>query len=227
MRIVKSILLGAAILAVLPATAGAQERRIHFTFGGGPTFVASNIGDVFSTGIGPAVGVTFEANNHFGLGFEYAFRRFHAERYVDSLLGEFTAYHDTHQLGFNFIWNITDAASRVRVYASAGPAAYYRDITITEYVGTGIVCDPWWYICGTYPITDIVGSRGGWDFGFSVGGGIGIKLGSSEDVEFTIESKYHFVQGPTVTAGGISLTNPDGSSKANGHYIPLTFGFRF
>ena len=224
MRMVKSMLLGVAILACVPAMAGAQERPWHFYFGGGPTFIAGGLGDRFSTGVGPAVGFTYDFNSRVSFGFEYAFRRFHAENWVDTFGGSFTAYHDTNQLAFNIIFNITPADSRARVYAIAGPGAYYRKATITEYVGSGIICDPYWYICGSYPITDIVAARGGWDFGFNVGAGVGFKLGQSEDAEFTIESRYHFVAGPEITPpAGSGLTG----GKANGYYIPLTFGFRF
>jgi hypothetical protein len=47
-------------------------------------------------------------------------------------------------------------------------------------------------------------------------------LGDDENAEFTIESRYHYVVGPKVTG---TLTGT--STKADGHYIPLTFGFRF
>jgi len=226
MRMVKSFLLGAAILACIPAVAAAQERQWHFYFGGGPTFVAGKMGDHFSTGVGPAVGTTYDFNSRMAIGAEYAFRRFHAENWVDVLGVSLTAHHDTHQIAVNFIYNVTPADARVRVYAVAGPGAYYRKITVTKYEGTGVVCDPYWYICGTYPIESILGSRGGWDFGFSVGAGVGFKLGQSDDAEFTIESRYHFVAGPQITPNAGSPASFTGG-KANGYYIPLTFGFRF
>ena len=51
---------------------------------------------------------------------------------------------------------------------------YHRKVEITEYEGSGIICDPWYYVCGSYPIESVVGSRGGWDFGFNVGAGVGL-----------------------------------------------------
>lgn len=225
MRILKSVLLGAAVLALVPAIASAQDQRFHLNFGGGPTFIAGNLGDHFKTGYGPAVGVTFDINDRVGFQFEYAFRRFNAENYVDLLGGQYTGYHDTNQLAFDMIFNLNQESSKVRVYVVAGPGAYYRRVTITQYVGTGVVCDPYWYICGTYPITDIVGARGGWDFGFNVGGGVGFKMG--EVAEFTIESRYHFVAGPEITGNSTAVGAAVGNSKSNGYYVPLTFGFRF
>jgi len=227
MRQVRSIVLGAAILAGLPAMASAQQRAYHITFGGGPTFLGGGLGEKFSTGWGPALGATFEGPNHrMGFQFEYAFRRFHSENAADILGGVFTAHHDTHQMDFNIYFNLTHPDAKMRVYAVAGPGAYYRNITIDKYVGTGVICDPYWYICGSYPITSVVGTRGGWDFGFDVGGGVGFKLGDDENAEFTIESRYHFVQGPDVTVPGTPLTGPR-TGNANGQYFPLTFGFRF
>jgi len=121
------------------------------------------------------------------------------------------------------VCRLAKPGSAVRPYIVAGPGFYNRSVKITEYVGNGVICDPYWYVCGTYPVTDVVGSRGGWDFGFNVGGGVGFGLGDS--AEFYIETRYHYVAGPEAAP----VVNPlEGSStKANGHYTPLTFGFRF
>jgi len=227
MRIVKSLFLGAALLALIPGTANAQDKKIHFHFGGGPTFIAGDLGDHFSTGWGPAVGVTFDVNERIGFQFEYAFRWFSAENYVDTFGGIFSANHRTNQLDFNMVFNITKHESGVRVYAIVGPGAYHREVEITEYLGSGIVCDPWYYICGSYPITGVIGERGGWDFGINFGGGVGFRMG--EDAEFTIETRYHFVKGPTPDTSGLppGLAGSFSGKNADGHYYPLTFGFRF
>ena len=47
-----------------------------------------------------------------------------------------------------------------------------------------------------YPVEDVIGSRGGWDFGFNVGGGVGFGIGESS--EFYVEMRYHYVAGPGV-----------------------------
>ena len=75
---------------------------------------------------------------------------------------------------------------------------YYRSVEITEYLGNGVICDPYWYVCGTYPIEGVVGSRGGWDFGFNFGGGVGFGIG--ETAEFFVETRYHYVWGPEFDA---------------------------
>jgi len=210
-------------VALTAGTANAQDRRIHVNIGGGPTFAGGDLGNVFSTGWGPAFGVTFDMNPRIGFQFEYAYRWFPAENYVDTLGGTFTANHRTHQLDFNLVFNLmkTDVA---RVYMIAGPGAYHREVEITEYVGSGIVCDPWYYICGSYPVTAVLGSRSAWNFGFNIGGGVGFALG--EDAEFTIESRYHYVQGPDIPEPPPLFAHLSGKSAA-GQYYPLTFGFRF
>ena len=225
MRIVSSFVLGAALLALTAGAASAQDKRIHFNVGGGPTFVGGDLGNIFSTGWGPAFGVTFDVNERVGLQFEYAFRWFTVDEYLDANLGRFSANHKTHQLAFNLIGNITKRGG-ARVYGLAGPAFYQRSVEITEYVGSGIVCDPYFYLCGTYPVTDVVGSRGGWDFGFNFGGGVGFGIG--EGAEFYVESRFHYVIGPERDPAAAQLpTTGSTATNANGYYYPLTFGFRF
>ena len=74
--------------------------------------------------------------------------------------------------------------------------------------------------------TDVVGSRGGWDFGFNVGGGVGFGIGDT--AEFFIEMRYHWVGGPEIAP---PTTLPEAAAgepgSSDGSYFPLTFGFRF
>ena len=227
MRILKSLMFCAALLVALtPVVASAQDKPIHFNIGGGPTFAGGDLGNVFSTGWGPAIGLTFDVTPRVGVQFEYAYRWFNVNDYIDANAGRLSANHKTHQLDFNLVANATAPESPVRVYLVAGPGVYQRNVEITSYAGTGVVCDPYLYVCGTYPIEAVLGSRGGWDFGFNGGGGVGFKIG--EGAEFTIESRFHYVVGPEITPATTlpaGTTAPSGSS--NGYYYPLTFGFRF
>ena len=76
------------------------------------------------------------------------------------------------------------------------------------------------------PIEAILGSRGGWDFGFNIGAGVGFALGDSG--EFYVESKYRYVMGPEiVSATPLPSSSASSGGNANGQYLPLTFGFRF
>ncbi len=226
MRIVGYVILGTALLAVTPSAGSAQDRWAHLNFGGGPTFNLGALGDHFQTGWGPTIGVTFEGpRSRVGFQFEYAYRWF-AVREDALLFGatKFSANHTTQQLDFNAIGNLQRPGSAVRGYVVAGPGLYHREVEITEYVGNGIICDPYWYVCGRYPIDAVVGSRGGWDFGFNIGGGVGFDLGASS--EFYIETRYHYVWGPKIAPTGTPAAGQTGGGT-NGSYWPLTFGFRF
>lgn len=223
MRIVKLVILCAGLLAFTPAIGAAQDRPLHFNFGGGPTFIMGNLADRFEMGWGPALGVTYDVNERVGVQFEYAYRWFGIPDEVDIVAGRFSANHQTHQLAFNMVANLTQPDSPVRFYVAAGPGMYYRKVEITEYIGNGVICDPYYYICGTYPIDAVIGSRGGWDFGFNIGAGVGFGLGDSG--EFYIESRYHHVFGPDIPAVNPAAGQSGGSTT--GQYMPLTFGFRF
>ena len=227
MRIVRFLVIGAILLALTPAVGSAQEKKVHINLGGGPTFPGGDLGNHFSTGWGPAIGVTVDGKKKLGFQFEYAYRWFTiSDGSIPAGATAFSANHQTQQLDFNLVANLTKPDSNVRGYVVAGPGAYYRKVEITKYEGTGIICDPYWYVCGTYPISSVVGSRGGWDFGFNVGAGVGFKMGDGG--EFYVESRFHYVGGPEIKATG---TLPAGTTSkggtTNGYYYPLTFGFRF
>jgi Outer membrane protein beta-barrel domain len=228
MRTVVFACLTAALVAVTPATSSAQDKLWHVNIGGGPTFINGDLGSHFAAGWGPAIGLTLDApSRKFGFQFEYAYRYFSMNNNAVLPVGtSLSANHQTQQLDFNFVANLTPHDSNVRGYLVLGPGMYYRKVEITQYVGSGIICDPYWYVCGTYPISAVLGSRGGWDFGFNVGGGVGFRLG--EEGEFYIETRYHYTTGPDIepaTTLPAGTTNSGG--KATGQYIPLTFGFRF
>jgi len=227
MRIVSCVFLGAVLLAMTPAT-GAAQKRVHVNVGGGPTFNAGDIGDHFANGWGPAVGVTVDATKVVSFQFEYAYRWFPIKDDAPFFgATSFDANHRMHQLDFNFVLG-APAGSKIRPYMVVGPGAYNRKVEITQYVGNGVICDPFWYVCGTYPIEDVIGSRGGWDFGYNVGGGVGFGIG--ETAEFYIEMRYHHVTGPEIVSSTplppTTVTASQGGST-NGSYLPLTFGFRF
>ncbi len=228
MRTAYLALIGATLLALTPVSGNAQDRRIHVNLGGGPTFNLGDLGDHFGTGWGPAIGITFDGpSQRVGFQFEYAYRWFdissHAPLPTPLASGQFSANHQTHQFDFNLVANLTPPGSALRGYLVAGPGAYYRKVEITEYVGDGIICDPFWYVCGTLPVSQVIGSRGGWDFGFNVGAGVGLGLGAH--AEFFVESRVHYVWGPKIQST-LPTTGATGGS-ANGLYWPLTFGVRF
>ena len=144
MRIVKTVLFSALLLAFMPAIGSAQDRPVHFNIGGGPTFVMGDLGDKFNMGWGPAIGVTFDTSEQVGFQFEYAYRWFALKDEADAAIGLLDANHQTHELSGNIILNLTQPDSPVRFYIAAGPGMFYRKVEITRYAGTGVVCDPWY-----------------------------------------------------------------------------------
>ena len=228
MRVARAAIICAIALLFLPAIGAAQDRRIHANIGGGPTFLLGDLGEHFSTGWGPALGITFDPTDKLGVQVEYAYRWFNLPDDTDITLGRFSANHQTHQVAFNLIANLTPRDSNARFYIVAGPGMYHRKVEITEYVGNGVICDPYYYVCGTYPVDAVVGSRGGWDFGINVGAGFGRRLGESS--EFYVETRYHYVWGPEFTSNA-QLPAATGAAttggSTNGIYLPLSFGFRF
>jgi opacity protein-like surface antigen len=226
MRVTKLCVVALTLLALTPVIAGAQDKKVHFTLGGGPTFAGGDLGNKFSTGWGPAIGVTVDANPRLGFQFEYAYRWFGVSDDLPIGATRFSANHQTNQLDFNLVATLTRPDSPLRAYVVAGPGAYHRKVEITEYTGTGVICDPYYYVCGIYPVEAVVGSRGGWDFGFNVGGGIAFPVGESS--EFFVESRFHYVLGPDIqpTATPLGTIAATGGST-NGYYFPLTFGIRF
>ena len=51
--------------------------------------------------------------------------------------------------------------------------------------------------------------------------GAGVAIGIGESALFYVEMRWHYMWGPEFTDGqGVT-------QKANGQYLPVTFGFRF
>src|SRR5262245_2836071 len=149
MRIAARSVVTLVLLSSIVSYAEAQEGPFHFNVGGGPTFGLGDVGDRFSTGWGPAVGISLDATERVAIQFEYAYRYFWLKEGVIVDARRFDAHHNTHQLAFNVVGNLAPSGARVRPYLTAGPGFYYRKVTITEYEGSGFICDPWFYICGT------------------------------------------------------------------------------
>jgi hypothetical protein len=221
--IIMSVVVAAGAIVVYPSTAAAQDRRVHFNIGGGPTFPLGEVDERFQMGWGPALGVGFDISPRIGAQFEYAYRLFELEE--DRQVGLLSADHSLHQLDFNFVGSLTAPDSNIHAFVIAGPGMYHRTFAITRYEGSSYICDPYLYVCGTYPIESIVGERSSWDFGVNVGAGVGFRF---EGVEFYIESRYHYVWGPEITPSGtLPAGAPTGPLSTNSSYWPLTFGFRF
>ena len=145
--------------------------------GGGPTFNAGDLGEHFGDGWGPAFGVTFDSpNDRLGFQFEYAYRWFDVKDDAPFFgATTFSANHKTHQLDFNLVANLAPAGRR------GSPLYHRRPRRLLPQRGDHGVrrhrrhLRPVLVRVRHLPDRgDVIGSRGGWDFGFNVGGGVGI-----------------------------------------------------
>jgi len=211
-----------AIVLCLPAAAFAQDRKLFGEVGIGPTFLFGESADLVNTGFNFDLGATYMATPMFGVKID--------------MLASWTSVKDSVTANLNvgegnaLVWVLSGSGvvsspidRRVSGYGVIGGGIYYRKVELTN-PGTGVatICDPWLFICypSLVPVDQIVGERSSWDFGMNVGGGVNFRFGDSK--AFFVESRYHYVWGPTVSA-------PDGSQsiEADGKFLPLVFGVRF
>jgi len=229
----KKLLFGAFLLSLVAAApARAQgDRPVHFNIGGGVTIPVSDVADRFGTGGGFNIGVIFEPTPVFGIQVEYAYNGLSGEDKEIPLFASPTdlvsgtalieSHHSMHYIDFNGILKMGGDA-KVKPYAIGGAGAYYRSVSLTTPdVGFTTYCDPYWYVC--YPtlveIDRVIGDRSSWDPGINIGGGVTFALG--EQALFYVETRWHYMWGP-------EFTDQNGvTQKANGQYLPVTFGFRF
>jgi Outer membrane protein beta-barrel domain len=220
--ILSAVLLGAA----MPVSA--QDKRAEVTLGGGATFPNSDVRDHLGDGYNINFGVTVNVSPVIGIEGLYSFNGLGEKRIsipVSSAPGEPTVPTDFFG-SMNMQYGTVNLVARrpsgtVRPYLVAGLGVYYRPIKVTT-PGVGFVpgyCDPWWYVCfpgGFVPVDNIVGERSSTDFGMDFGGGV--MFGP-----FFAEARYHYIWGPTVDTSAAGGT----SRKANGQFLPITFGVRF
>ena len=227
----------AGLILAVPATSSAQDKKIDFNVGLGATTALGNIADRFGTGLGGNVGLTINTSERIGLQIELANGWMTLkDGYVSPVAVQLPsgapaavppivgANHRFTQLNFNVIAKATPPDAKVGVYVIAGGGPYNRKVEITKYEGTGIVCDPWLYVCGAYPVSSVLGSRSEWDFGMDVGGGLTFPIG--EQAKFYVETRYHYLWGQTITKPA-AITGANVPTNSNGSYMPVTFGLRF
>lgn len=227
------LLFGALLaIAVSASPAWAQdEKPVQVNVGGSIVMPLSGIKDDFGTGGGFNIGVLIipPGNKHIGLQAEYGYNHLAGQDKTISISaapgGPLTStaliesHHNMQYIDFN---GIVRGGGTVSPYAIGGFGMYYRSVSLTTPdVGYTTWCDPYWYVC--YPtavsIDKVIGDRSSWDPGIDLGGGISFKMGDS--ARFYVETRWHYMWGPTFTdSKGVE-------QKANGQYMPITFGFRF
>ena len=225
----------ALILVAAPASAQVDEKSLNVNFGGGYTLTANGDSrDKIGDGYHIVVGATLNPTRKIGFQVEYSFtglgqKRVQLPVYVipaaSGVDTDFYADANFHYLNFNAVLRpMGGSGSKASPYFIAGGGYYFRSVDLTT-PGVGYVpgfCSPWWYVCypgGLVPVEYVVGSRGSNDFGLDFGAGLDFKFGGSA---VYIEARYHYILGP-------ELVDFNGKSygKANGQFLPITFGLRF
>ena len=234
------VFLTAALLVALPAVA--QENTVTVRVGGGLTGIYGTASNVFGNGWGSAgnltAGVYVKATPLVSLGGEYGWNGLPTK--TKTLTAFPTPYDTTNGIPaeFSFTGNMQYAdfnamvhphvAGKVAPYFIGGVGAYYRPVTAASgATGYVTVCDPVLYICSETPtsVNGVAGTRSSTDVGMNVGGGLNVRL--SQHVGAFFEARYHYIWGPSITQHNVPAGTQPASLKANGEFVPITFGIRF
>ena len=230
MRYKTVCMLAFSVLTALPIGAQAQDKGVHFSFGGGVTTPNSDVKDHLGNGFNLNFGVEVKVTPVIGIEGLYSFNGLGDKRISIPVSGtpggaavptDFFAGMNMQYGTANLVIQKPDGG--VRPYGLVGLGVYYRPIKVTT-PGVGYVpgyCDPWWYVCypgGIVPVENIVGERSSTDFGMDFGGGVNFGV-------IYAEIRYHYIWGPEVEvpAGDTAPT----TRKANGQFLATTFGVRF
>ena len=228
----KKVLFGALIATLVTAApARAQDDKlVHVNIGGGFTTPLSDIKDEFGTGGNFVIGVEINPKPTFGFQVEYGYNKLGGGDHTVNFCSTnpcvtpgtptlIESHHNMQYIDFN---GILKGTGPIQPYAIGGFGMYYRAVSLTTPdVGFTTWCDPYWYVC--YPtavsIDRVIGDRSSWDPGINLGGGLAFHIG--EHTKFYVETRWHYMWGPSFTdSAGVE-------HKANGQYLPITFGFRF
>jgi hypothetical protein len=227
----------ALLLAAVPMTAQAQDKRTLFSIGGGYTAPNSDVRDRLGDGYNFTVGLQVNDNPVFGIEGLYSFNGLGKKRVSVPLYpqplengGVPTDLFGSMNMQYGTVSAIIQKPDGgVRPYGVVGMGVYYRPVKVTT-PGVGFApgyCDPWWYVCypgGFVAVENIVGERSSTDFGMVFGGGVNFGA-------FFSELRYHYIWGPTVeeqtTVNPLITGGITEERKANGQFLAVTFGVRF
>lgn len=234
----RKLILSAVLVLATAMPALAQDRPFGINFGGGWTFPTGEVGKTFDAGWNGTIGATVYITPQVGIQGEYTYHRMGGpDRTINVSPSPggiptpqlIESNHQIHSGTFNLVFTPTAGqSSPVGFYALGGGGIYHRIVQLTSpAVGFSTICDPYWLVC--YPtlveVDQILGDRSSNDFGINLGAGVTF----GTDAKFYVETRWHYVWGPTVTAPAGA---PAGSACANGcstnaSYFPLTFGVRW
>jgi opacity protein-like surface antigen len=225
-----------ALIAALPRSAAAQDKKVHFSFGGGYTAPNSEVKEHLGGGYNLNFGVQVDVTPVIAIEGLYGFNGLGSKDLSINVFpqpiitgGQLANLSADMNMQFGTGSVIVQAPhGSVRPYGLVGMGVYYRPIKVTT-PGVGWVpgyCDPWFYVCypgGWVETTNIIGSRSSTDFGMAFGGGVNFGVAFAE-------IRYHYIWGPEVQASTPSQPIAGVSTdtrKANGQFLATTFGVRF
>src|SRR5262245_299400 len=139
--------LGAIVLAIVPAIAQAQDRAIVGEIGIGPTIVFGPAADNIGSGFNFDFGVIYKMSNTFGIKLDTFVTKHDVKDEVTTRLNVGD--------GDAWIWNLSGNAlissgfdKKASVYGLGGGGIYYRKVNLLNPgVGFVTVCDPWILVC--------------------------------------------------------------------------------
>jgi opacity protein-like surface antigen len=224
------------IAALVAVPAAAQDRPVQVTIGGGYTAVLGPASDKVGSGGNFTLGVLFKTGSMVALQGEYGWNGMQQKQLKinvsptpigDAVPTDFFADANMQYGAFNVVLG-PHTGAKVAPYVLTGLGVYYRPVTIsTPSLGYATICDPYWYVCypAIVPVEKIVGKRSSTDFGINLGGGLNFNI--KDSTSFFVEARYHYVWGPEIDNSQVPGAATPKSLKANGQFLPITFGFRF
>jgi opacity protein-like surface antigen len=224
----------AALVAAAPAAA--QDRPVQLTLGGGYTAVLGPAKDKVGSGGNFTIGVLFKTGDMVALQGEYGWNGMAQKQLsinvsptpIDNPVPtDFFADANMQYGALNVV--LGPHTGKTAPYVLTGLGVYYRPVSIsTPALGYATICDPYWYVCypAVVPVEKIVGERSSTDFGLNFGGGVNVHV--KDNTSFFVEVRYHYIWGPEIDNSNVpgGAATPK-SLKANGQFLPITFGFRF
>jgi opacity protein-like surface antigen len=230
-------LLAGILVSAVPAAAQ-SDKPVRVSFGGGFTSVQGDASARLGDGWNVTVGALFRVNDIVSLQGEYGWngmkqRTLQLPVSVTPLAAavpaDFFADANMQYGSFNVLFH-APFDGIISPYFLTGVGVYYRPVEITtSALGFTTVCDPFWYVCfpTAVPVDQVVGSRSSTDVGMNIGGGLTFRV--ADNLLLFVESRYHFIWGPTLDESAVPLiVGAEGVTRsANGRFLPITFGLRF
>lgn len=208
-------LLGVTILASFSILAlHAQEYKpVTGYVGFGFTTPTDQFGERHETGWNFLGGIGYQFSRMTAFNFEYTYNQlgyaFTPQTPIGGVLQD--RYNgDTMLHGFTLGPRFTIPLPRSDVYFTGNYGIYNARFELTRPgVATTVICDPYWYWCGTglVPVDFVVGERSTWKQGWNAG--MGFEFGTN--VKFFADARFNWVATPNIRYQS----------------IPVAFGVRF